>query len=473
MRKWIVFSFFIIGGGLFWNFLASSSSRELASVHEFSVPPSGRTIAGGMADPHAGLIPTPESRPNYSLRTKELYPPEEDYYCPPEEKMWPEYTQSIIKNLSDPKRVNFYSQAIQQCLAKNPSRIGETCTSNLIQFAKNIEKESLGLLKSWKEPKPLVLPSVFDSEEYKRSWKKDNYTQDQLDRAMKGLQARLPPGSKTIQFHSAVTPTPMLSFTTFIPGEDQDIKVHFHGTEGALILRFVKKENGKELTPPRMEFFSHYDGVTQTSAELHNHCVACHRTGEPAILPVPGTVVSHVPGMDAKQLKDWFNDRRVIYAQPFDIKTDHLGPPIGPDEAPWRDDEFINECSEGITPSLDPREKHIVKSSMNCVGCHKEEGLGDIHLKYPTHIWEFGFSVFDNTILSAHMPSKSKFPLNQQMRKALLKCLKYEYFGGFTDKEYSQGNTKPGILQRSLKSPNCSLEYLNSTPDPNTLEVKN
>ncbi len=120
---------------------------------------------------------------------------------------------------------------------------------------------------------------------------------------------------------------------------------------------------------------------------------------------------------------------------------------------------------------------------VTCVGCHSEDGRENT-LRFPTQVWNLRLRAFNNVVSHGHMhleadgsPASPKY-LEPNERKALLKCLKAEYFGGFDDATcdpiniqngmfhnyFSQGNRKSGVLMNYLTATCDETAKLQSVP---------
>ena len=92
-----------------------------------------------------------------------------------------------------------------------------------------------------------------------------------------------------------------------------------------------------------------------------------------------------------------------------------------------------------------------VKNAMNCVKCH--DGIETGTISYPFNPGNFKVSIADHLIRNSLMPPRSN--LNHSERMALIRCLNFEYFGGFKDPVWG-GSKTPGTLIKSLLSVPCS-----------------
>lgn len=339
-------------------------------------------------------------------------------------------------NFSDSMKTQFYSQ----------------CVESVVAHAKHHESGThLHLTVGTPDPESdkFRLPQAFLDKELVEAIGKfeedDKESRTKLDAALSGLQQKFPT-AKIFEFKSGTINRN--SVVTVLPGEKEDLYVHAHQDKlGYLAFRIRKKSNeGKPIDPPLVDFIAQ-DNIGFPPTHLHDRCISCHRGGSVAIVPIDGKFLSHTPGMTGEQMKKWWNDFRTTNISHSRINLNNLAPEIGPEDPPGRTLEFVKACSKKDIPVITDAKAEKIRAKMNCVGCHTEDGKLD-RLKYPMHTADFGSRVLDNIILQGHMPSgadKEGAPgfLSMEERRALLNCLKTEYFGRLGDSEPQ--SEEPGI----------------------------
>ncbi len=379
-------------------------------------------------------------------------------------------------NQEDPEKMSrFLLPRAQQCLADLPGRPSASttaCLKPLIKFSQSFADtmHSAAVKSTSKPARSLVLPRAFAEKGLAQALDKASTSQTEIDRRLADLGRSLPSSARIFQFYSSVINN--RSYLTVLPSEKEDVYVHAHvGDQGTyVVLRMNKKtESGEDIKPPTADFFE-VDGKTLAANAINDSkCVSCHRTGTVAVLPKGGIFKSHTPGVSDQEMKTWWNTNRVTEMDISKVSFEHLGPMIGsiPEVTPSRNLAFVKNCASESIPNMTDAQAIKIRENMNCASCHSY-GRGHV-LRYPFHATNFEFTVFDNVILSGHMPLGSSDPgskdrMTDKERKALLACLKAEYFGGFKSKAYSQNNEKPGILLKSLlNAPGCRVPSSSSS----------
>lgn len=385
--------------------------------------------------------------------------------CPTDLREYIQIHSDYIQESSTPfdNRLRDLRSLVYRCPPKPEDRpIVKACFDPIFRLLKGEDSGELGItLKTEWAPKPLVLPRALGSPDLLKTITKTN---KDLTSPAKQLLRNLPPGSRAFQFTSAVTPEPLRSFVAVIPGDREDIFVHTHSNTGSqvldhgyLVIRSIKSSSdGQPLERPIIEFFETSGQEPTVGKPQTNRCISCHRGGTIKILPQQGSIKSLTPGVSDQGIMDWFDQMRPKISELSMYDMSSLGPEIGPDDPSFRTDKFIRECATRVKPDINLNEISIIKKQMNCTGCHLIDGPGYQLLQYPMHAKNFGFRILDNIILSGYMP-KTKNPTPENLRPALLSCLKAEFFGGFKSEELNQGNRNPGILMRALIPPACDL----------------
>jgi hypothetical protein len=434
-----------------WWVAAHTHSGFKFSQRVLPLQPTPEVVFAGSCIAPAPMTDGVDSREPASFETK----------CPESSEDWAKEIQKNLKR-SDPLRLDDMISGLiglrNRCQPDAKiSPVVEKCLAPLINIQDNF-KEFPTLSITEKVPRvktPLVLPEEFKKFGELLKSISSNGNIDKQRAELIPVAASFPEGSKTMEFVSNTIGEH--SYVTAIPGESADIFVHgFAGENTYFVLRAVKKLGNETLPLPVMDYF-----VTSGSNPLvgdpsqQNRCVSCHRAGTIKILPKAGTIHSLTAGTSDTEIMLWFDQMRTRFADFSNWDTSHLGPEMGPEDPPFRTVDAVRKCASVVKPDVTTEEVEVIRKQMNCEGCHFTDGPGTDVLRFPMHALNLKFKIFDNIILSGYMPKHPKTPEN--LRKPLLACLKAEYFGGFSQIETS--NREPGILMRSLMSPECP--YMN------------
>lgn len=222
----------------------------------------------------------------------------------------------------------------------------------------------------------------------------------------------------------------------------------------------VKDENGKWIVPPQTYFNVYqigFGGGVARKEDQTSRCIVCHRAGlMPVVVESSGSVLSYDPAHDSDEILRWFNrdfadslsNASVAGSYTLDIGV----PELGEKPHPGRTDAFIKECAEKSGVSLSASGRENVRNAMNCARCHDGQPLGAGLVAYAGSPHNFFGQTIENLIEGGEMPPKGK--LSSSERKALVGCLRYEYYGGFKNKEYG-GGPSPGTFLRAMKEVAC------------------
>jgi hypothetical protein len=359
----------------------------------------------------------------------------------------------------------------RECLLKLPSTQqarARQCMGNIERLASTFSDDSLGLnvaRSAYPKQNPLTLPEPFFNDRLYAALTTNSSRAD-VNAQMAQLMAQLPPQAKALEFTGATT---LPTYVVIVPSEKDDLYVHIiNGLQATAVRRAdvirVNKlgSDGRRLIPPTTDFFAIHPNDTSTVVDARK-CMACHRSSTIAILPndLGRTVISHTKGMSGPEVLNWFEKMRTIEGFAPNANYDNLAPALGQKHVPTRTTDFVMSCAAPELPEITRGQADKIRSHMNCLHCHQMTDRDPI-LFYPMHSRDFSLHILDSNIVQGHMPPGAGDPasrnyLTTQERKALLRCLKAEYFGGFSDPNYSQGNTQAGVL----------MKYLTESCDPN------
>ena len=380
--------------------------------------------------------------------------------CPTDDQQLSTWVTKKLMALAHPYRTTDISSAVESCKLspQMKTQFYNSCVTPILGFAQNYNAKNhqggLAIVKGEPdaESRNFKIPSAFLEPELIEAIKRGpDEKNDQWDLALTNLQKKIP-NAKIFSFTSAIAMGPHSktpSVVAIIPGDKEDLYVHGHqGKTGYLSFRIRKKTaDDQPIDPPIIDF-----QVTHSADNTpfpYARCISCHRGGSVAIAPTDGKLNSHTPGMNGEQMKNWWDDFRVKNISQSLLDFSSLGPEIGPEDPPTRTLDFVKSCAKKDIPSLSDAKAEKIMKKMNCVGCHMEEGKLD-RLQFPYAPFPFELVTLDNFILKGHMPpgadKGSTSSLSEQERRALLTCLKAEYFGGMSDSEFSQGNKRPGVF---------------------------
>lgn len=299
------------------------------------------------------------------------------------------------------------------------------------------------------------VPEAFSDPDLLRVLTASNSSKEDIEKVTATLAQRLPKTAKIFQFQSVVIRDK--TFVMVLPSEKEDVYLHTHPKYSAsynVIVARKQTADGKPIYPPKMDFFD-VDGETRRSHNGNQFCTTCHRSGTVAILPVDGKFISLTPGMSNDEIKNWWENYRLTDMDRRDVfSTENLAPPIGPEHLATRTDDFVRQCAKKDIPEITSDRVTQIRKNMDCMVCHNY-GRPEI-LRFPTHMTRnFDLEILENVVHSGHMPldsdkKENKLYLNELEHKALFTCLKAEYFGGFREEKYSQGNQNIGILLNYL-----------------------
>ena len=409
-------------------------------------------------------------------------------FCPRDRVAFGQWVTKIVKDMASPDDTHAGYSWIQSCQSELPvsdRNAVEKCTANLKSLDVTFDYSKYGLNVS-PEPDPakvppLTLPPALNDLDILAAMKAG--TKAELDQQLARLSAKLPKSARIVEFMSGSSHR--RTVTVILPGKNEDVFFHYIGDVKhpgppyrADVIRVNHHGDLKGL--PTLDYFSADDGTPPRP--MADRCNSCHRTGSRAIVPQDGIVRSHTPHVTGPDFQKWFDDRRpVLEKKPASVNYEHLAPEFGGDQnirSPAATTNFIARCSQHELPSITPVQIERIGKAMNCVGCHSEDGRPEL-LRYPMDIREFYLNTLDNIIIRGHMPQGSDNPpgtkshLQPAERKALLRCLKQDYFGGFKDDYWSQGNREPGTLMKYLTK-NCdaaSLAFAPAAVVPNGLST--
>jgi hypothetical protein len=360
-------------------------------------------------------------------------------------------------------------------------------------------------------PEVEALPDVFKSKDFVDASTNANLTEQQVSALMAKVRASYP--DATIARFKSRFGIGDKSILIRIPGPQVDRWVHMIWDEtglGSFIFMIgVEKEDatGKKLNPPK-SFFNSFTNIsfspesadptpptptvvtaptTDVIAPKNPHqnmmkgvkitattqrplrvstpqasCFACHRTGPMPIVPATDSdPISYTGTKSAADAINEFNEAiaNTASATPRNVNLDQLGPPLGEVNLPSRTDDFVKSCFNSSNAA--PESVSRVKQAMNCMGCHNGNNAGKLTFPIGVDNTTEPFTpakVFNQMIMSGHMPLGSGSQLSVDERSALAACLMKEFYGGF---QSLVPGSAPGTYIKSLTSTKCPADMLN------------
>ena len=400
--------------------------------------------------------------------------------CPSNIADFPNWYRSLVITITNPNSlssINPVLNASQDCRDRWPaevqSRVNNYCIRAL-ENAANVMSKGIPRKPGAPPIAPLKVPKIFDNPMIEKFLTSSQSTPEQIAKVIAMVDKELPKEAYAFQFDSNVIKK--RSFVFVIPDPLGDLVFHYHVEDEVdhiksfLIFRIEKQsQEHANIKPPEINFFSyHYSGVNHSAL---NHCKGCHRSGSIVLLPKDGHFTSHEPGVSDEKIKANWNAFRPTE---MDISNDDfsgLGVAMGPASWPQRTEQFVRQCATASPAFVNPPAESVtkIKNAMSCTGCHNYSPSREKILRYPMFPGDSGFVHFRNVLVHAHMPQGADDPitgLNSQERIALSECLLAEFFSGFTQSDFSNGNSEPGILLQSLVPPSCNAENLTKDGTP-------
>jgi len=376
-----------------------------------------KTVLSEVQDPLKQTMTAPCEDTTFSFEKNRLPASKQtSFKCPTSDEDVGEVLYENYLKMENKNEFFHLVNKMEQCAYMTGTTKGKQCLSRLSEI-------QLGVKMPDADEKPtgnFQIAPVFSSNKFITNFLDGSQSKSKMGLVMEKLHAELPPGSKTLQFDSAVT-----GHTTFVtiykPKPDEEVHLHYHAKNASKkkdekpSIRYLSmkiRRNRDQLPDIKFALISGGDPNFNTRFAKHfnqkvSGCVKCHRRSSPVIYAKKVGMRAFGTSMAPEKLLQEIGDSRVLLSSAKGFPTyDGLPPAIGPIESSIRTEAFIDECT-AVSPNLSTSQKSIIRSSMNCVGCHKSSGLGDIHLR-PT--WFSGSpdeKIFDRSIHSGFMPRKS------------------------------------------------------------------
>ena len=395
--------------------------------------------------------------------------------CPVDQTEFADWFRNLIFSMHSPEQTPTRFRWVAQCeslLKGTALEASKKCSANLTSLNVAYDESRYGLnvgpdIHPDQAPAPPVLPAILNDPKLVKTMK--DGSDDELRQALNNAIPQLPADASVMVFYSGSSHA--RTVTIILPGQKEDVYYHYigdanpsHGMSADVIKVHRLDASGEVSASPKIDYFS-FDYTDANGPHAHaqgDRCNSCHRSGTRAIVPEDGNYNIFMPNKaESRAIYDAFDKRRPeSETQRPGISYNHLGPEMGNDMITRSGDPaFVAKCASSALPNAGPEEIKKISENMNCVKCHSEDGRSDV-LKYPMDVRDFSLNTLNNVILRGHMPQgaddpKSRHYLKPVERSALLRCLKQDYFGGFKDEFWSQGNPdQPGTLMTYLTK-NC------------------
>ena len=402
--------------------------------------------------------------------------------CPSSVKAWRDWRDESLKNLNIPEDLGPLAHQLSVCAGRADQRTYfddphfAMCMNRLrsvgAMFTRFADEGVYNLVAPGVQTAPFhvgtvteKLPEIFRDPDFVRDM--NSKSKEVRDGAIRRAAAAIP-GVKSFGYVSNTSGRYVAVLA--IPGEKYDQMIHFDTERNgpSPLVMSIKKvdDNGDALDPPRINF-AEYEVKLDTQAdpqtvevkksERPDHyvrCYECHRTGIMPVVARAGSdpVVSYTQSLKAEKALSWFNEEvagdNPIAVSPA-IKMSRLPAALGDVDPPTRDLKFLKSCSGKSGGSMSDQRLVEIGQQMNCQNCHDGETHGKLTFPFGPHDFK-GF--LEGMITSGHMPPGNT--LSAEERKVLLRCLKYEYFGGFSDPELG-GGPQAGSILRDLTTIPC------------------